>query len=243
MVDSSEPRVPTGLSPAAALKRIDDLTTHRSAGRSTSAMGEVYDAVAGCDRPLHVVYVLTDLGRTSVDCRAAGRGARQGREDQEGARAARMVTFVLRLTPKEIRNVSVDTAEPSSTIATQGEPVEIRGPDPLARHEADDPDRRVLRRRQEEGREDVEIPPNGEVEVNFTRDAASGEANLHQGKIKLSGTPDPFRWTTSGSSHSRSARRSRSCSSTTTSTRPCTWRLRLTRTPRQPSCVRSRSRR
>ena len=37
-----------------------------------------------------------------------------------------MVTFVLRLTPQEIRNVSVDSAEPSQSVVTQGEPVEIR---------------------------------------------------------------------------------------------------------------------
>ena len=34
-------------------------------GRSTPRMGQVYAAVAECDRPVHVVYVLTDLARSA----------------------------------------------------------------------------------------------------------------------------------------------------------------------------------
>ena len=37
-----------------------------------------------------------------------------------------MVTYVLRLTPQEIRDVAVGQAEPSASVVTQGEPVEIR---------------------------------------------------------------------------------------------------------------------
>src|SRR3984957_9902155 len=52
VVDSSEPGV-TGLSPAAALKRIDGLTTHGVSRQLNVAMGEAYDAVAACERPVH----------------------------------------------------------------------------------------------------------------------------------------------------------------------------------------------
>src|SRR5437763_12594923 len=60
VVDSWEPGV-HGLSPAAALKKIDGLTTHAVSRPLNVAVGEAYQEVADCDRPLRVVYVLTDL--------------------------------------------------------------------------------------------------------------------------------------------------------------------------------------
>ena len=69
VVDSSVPGPPPGLPPAAALKVIDALTVHPVNRPLNSAMGQVYPAVAECDRPVHVVYVLTDLcqiGRAHV---------------------------------------------------------------------------------------------------------------------------------------------------------------------------------
>src|SRR4051794_7241823 len=65
VVDSSQPGVPVGLSPAAARKRVDDLAIHAVNRPLNAAMGQVYPAVAECDRPRHEVYVLTDLARTS----------------------------------------------------------------------------------------------------------------------------------------------------------------------------------
>ena len=64
MVDSHQPGS-TGLSPAAALKRIDDLTTHAVSRPLNVAMGEVYEKVTECDKPARVVYVLTDLARSA----------------------------------------------------------------------------------------------------------------------------------------------------------------------------------
>ncbi len=76
VVDSADPPVPAGSTPAAALKRIESLTIRPVNRPLNSAMGQVYTAVAECDRPLRVVYVLTDLSRTSWLSGSVGRGAR-----------------------------------------------------------------------------------------------------------------------------------------------------------------------
>ncbi len=88
-------------------------------------MGEAYEQVAGCDKPARVVYVLTDLARSAWDVGHQAEGLDKVEKIKSGPRG-RLVTFVLRLTPEEIRNVSVDTAEPPDSAAAQGEPIEIR---------------------------------------------------------------------------------------------------------------------
>src|SRR5262249_11585017 len=124
VVDSFEPGV-TGLSPSAALKRIEGLTTHTVSRSLNVAVGEAYDAVADCDRPVHVVYVLTDLARSAWNPDRPADGLDKVAKIKAGP-GAKLATFVLRLTPQEIHNVSIDSAEPSSSIATQGESIEIR---------------------------------------------------------------------------------------------------------------------
>src|SRR5262245_27659945 len=65
IIDSADAVLPMGLSPSAALKRIDELAIHAVNRPLNAAMGQVYAAVADCDRPVRVVYVLTDLARTA----------------------------------------------------------------------------------------------------------------------------------------------------------------------------------
>ncbi|KAJ3057641.1 hypothetical protein HK102_010997, partial [Quaeritorhiza haematococci] len=60
-VNSAEPGVPVGLTPATARKWIDDLAVRPVNRPLNVAMGQVYAAVADCDRPRREVYVLTDL--------------------------------------------------------------------------------------------------------------------------------------------------------------------------------------
>ena len=127
VVDSAEPPVPVGRSPSAALKRIDELTIRPVNRPLNAAMGQVYPAVAECDRPLRVVYVLTDLGRTSWNAGAVGRGARPGREAQDEQGLADRHVHPGRRCQGDRSTSSVESAEPSSSVATQGEPVEIRG--------------------------------------------------------------------------------------------------------------------
>src|SRR5262249_10699419 len=182
---------------AAAPRRIDGLRTHRVSRPLTAAMGEVYDQVSECDKPARVVYVLTDLARSAWD---AGRPA-EGLDKVEKIKTAkkgRMVTFVLRLTPQEIHNLSVDAAEPSSSVVTQGELVDIRSrirygivPDTLNRPAATRPVG-FYSDGMKKGEKIIEIPPKGEVEVNFPAPANLKEGELHRGEIALRGAPDPF---------------------------------------------------
>ena len=89
-------------------------------------MGEVYPAVAECDRPRHEVFVLTDLARSSwmPDQRAEGLDKV---EKAKNSKTGKIATFILRLGSDDISDVAVLSAEPAATVATQGEPLEIRG--------------------------------------------------------------------------------------------------------------------
>ena len=192
VVDSAEPPQPVGLDPAAAIKRIDSLTIRAVNRPLNAAMGQVYTAVAECERPLRVVYVLTDLCRTSWQTQRAADGLDQT-ERLKKSKGSRIVTFILGVSAKEVTNVAVHSAEPSSSIATRGEPIEIRG---RIRSQGTKPAKRVVEFILDGKKKDektLELPPNAEVEVNFTAIPLGDDASaLHQGKIKLSGTPDPY---------------------------------------------------
>ncbi len=88
-------------------------------------MGQVYAAVAECDRPVHVVYVLTDLSRSSWSPDLPAEGLDQVAKSKS-RKSGKIVTFILRLTPENIQNVAVDSAEPPSSEVAQGEAIEVR---------------------------------------------------------------------------------------------------------------------
>ena len=121
MVDSAEPGVPVALSPAAARKRIDGLALRAANRPLNAAVGQAYEGVAESDRPRHEVYVLTDLARSSWNPSQPVEGLERIKKVKSG-----VSTFVLRLTPKEARDVAVVAAEPSTSVAIRGEPVEVR---------------------------------------------------------------------------------------------------------------------
>ncbi|MFI5460573.1 MAG: BatA domain-containing protein [Isosphaerales bacterium] len=191
IVDSAETGSPIGLPPSAALKRIDGLTIRRVNRPLNPAMGQVYAAVADCDRPTHVVYVLTDRARSAwhVDRPAEGLDLVAKLNSSKGSK---LLTFILSLAPHEIQNVGIDSAEPESSVATQGQPVEIRA---RLRNEGPHASTRLVEfeldgiKRDEKS---VVIPPNAQQEVTFVTPPRLREGELHQGKIKLRGTPDPF---------------------------------------------------
>jgi Aerotolerance regulator N-terminal len=194
VVDSSEPGS-TGLSPPAALKRIDELTTHTVSRPLNVAMGEVYEKVAGCDKPERRVYVLTDLARSAWD---AGRPA-EGLDKVEKINAGkkgRMVTFLAGLTPQEIHNVSVESAEPSQSIVTQGEPVDIRSRiRSQAKGQPAAPTRTVefFIDGVKKNEKIIHLPAgDGQVEVTFPIPANLKEGDLHRGEVALRGAPDPY---------------------------------------------------
>jgi hypothetical protein len=187
VVDSADPPIPVGRSPSQALKRIDELTIRPL----NAAMGQVYPAVAECDRPRRIVHVLTDLGRTSWKPEKPAEGLDHV-EKLKKSKGSRIVTFILGVASTEVINVSVEQAEPSSSVATQGDPIEIRG---RIRSQGTKPMTRVVEFEIDGKKKDektLEIPPGGEIEVNFTALPRADETSLHQGKIKLSGAPDPY---------------------------------------------------
>ena len=183
--------MPIGLSPAAALKRIEGLAIRVVNRPLNAAMGQVYPAVAECERPVHVVYVLTDLARTSWRAEPA-EGLDQAAKANKG-KGVKIATFIWRLTPQEIENVPIVSAEPESSVVTQGEPVEIRARIRSQSRGGYEAPGRVRGRRGQEGREiDRAAQGPGEQEVVFTTSPRLEDGEVHPGKVKLSGTPDPF---------------------------------------------------
>ena len=192
VVDSGESATPVGLSPSAAAKRIDSLTIRLVNRPLNAVMGQVYPAVAECERPMRVVYVLTDLARTAWNTDLPAEGLDRLAKTKDGKPGVKIATFVLRLTPQEIQNVFVDSASPSSSATTQGDPVEIRA---RIRSTGKNPATRLVEFEVDgvkKGEKSVTIAPDGQEEVSFTASARMQDGDLHAGKIKLSGTPDPF---------------------------------------------------
>ncbi|HMB07657.1 MAG TPA: BatA domain-containing protein [Isosphaeraceae bacterium] len=186
VIDSAEPGVPVPLSPAAARARIEGLAL-RAAGRPlNAAVGQAYAAVAACDMPRHEVYILTDLARSAWDTSRTVEGLDAIKELK-----AKVVTYVLRLAPEELTDIAVVEAKPSASVATQGEAVEIRA---LVRARGPAV-KRVAEFRLDgvkKEQKDVAVPADGEAEVKFLTPKLGPAAPLHQGEVKISGTPDPL---------------------------------------------------
>ena len=88
-------------------------------------------------------------------------------EQLKKSKGSRIVTFILGVASKEVVDVSVDSAELSSSVATQGEAIGIRA-DSLGRGTRTT---RVVEFTVDGKKKDektIEIPPGGEVEVNFS---------------------------------------------------------------------------
>jgi hypothetical protein len=192
VVDSSQPGVPVGLSPVAARKRIDDLKIHAVNRPLNNAMGQVYPPVAECDRPRHMVYVLTDLSRSSWNPAQAAEGLDRV-EKSAKTPGGKIATFILRLGGGEVTDAAIESAEPATTIATEGEPVEIKA---QIHALGTKPQSRVVEFYLDgvkKGEKPVEILPNGQVEVSFlTPQRLPQGEKIHRGELRLSGTPDPL---------------------------------------------------
>jgi hypothetical protein len=189
IVDSAVPGAPIGLSPPAALKQIEGLVVRPANRLLNEAMGQVYPAVTECDRPARMVYVLTDL------CRSAWSPGRPADGIDEVAKlkakkGSNLATLVLRLAPKEIQNFAVESADPTPNVVPQGMPVEIRS---RIRYQGAKPAKRMVEFEldgQKRGEKPIELRPDDRTEVSFPARLRDGE--LHQGAIRLSGSPDPF---------------------------------------------------
>ena len=127
VVDSAEPPVPVGRSPSAALeadRRADDPADQPAAqfrdGPGLSRGRRMRPAAARrlrADRPLpDVVESRSGRPRASTRSRSSRRARARGSSRSSWA-----------WPPRRSSNVSLEQAEPSSSVATQGEPIEIRG--------------------------------------------------------------------------------------------------------------------
>ncbi|APW63798.1 BatA domain-containing protein [Paludisphaera borealis] len=192
-VNSADPGVPVGLSPSAARKWIDNLTIRPVNRPLNVATGQVYPAVAECDRPRHEVYILTDLSRSSWNPDRPAEGLDRAKQ-VKGAPAAKIATFVLRVGSQEFRDVAIDEVALSSTTATQGEPLEVRGvvralgPNPVS------PIVEFYLDGVKKGNQPVEIPAGGQAEVRFTTPPRLKEGEVHRVELRLSGAPDALKF-------------------------------------------------
>lgn len=186
VVDSAEPGVPVALSPAAARKQIDGLTLRAANRPLNAAVGQAYEGVAGSDRPRHEVYVLTDLARSSWNSSQPVEGLERIKKVKSG-----VSTFVLRLTPKGAHDVAVVAAEPSTSVAIRGEPVEVRAKlrslGPATKRVAE-----FYLDGVKKDQKSVDLPANGEVEVRFQTPRLDPGVALHQGEVRIGGAPDPL---------------------------------------------------
>ncbi len=201
VIDSADPGVPVSLSPAAARKRIQGLALRASNRPLNAAVGQAYAAIADCDKPRHEVYVLTDLARSAWDTTRTVEGL-----DKLKKLKSKVATYVLRLSPEDLADVAVVEAKPSSSVATQGETVEILakvrnvGPavkrvvelwfEDLAPDQAGAKDDNKDRKKDKKDQKSVELPANGEVEVKFKTPKLDGSLPLYQGEVKISGGLD-----------------------------------------------------
>lgn len=191
VIDSADAARPSALSPAQASKRVEALTLRDANRKLNAATLQAYAAVGGSKLQRREIYVLTDLARSAWDF---GSSAIADAAKRAAAMKTPVNAFVLRLTPKEIKDVAVVSAEPSSTVAIQGEPMEIRVKvrswGPKVTHIVKlfldkDPAGKDIPR----GSESVELPENGEKEVSLFTPASLGPG-LHQGAIRLEGGTD-----------------------------------------------------
>lgn len=190
VIDSANAGAPSALSPASARKQIQALTIHPENHRPlNTAVGIAYSLVAASDRDRREVFVMTDLARSSWDMQKTA----ENLDKVEKAKAAKrpITTFVIRLSPKELHDVAVVEAEPSTTVATQGESVAV-----TAKLRASGQDVQRVAEFFLDGvlkdKKQVDIRAGGDAEVKFTTPKLDPAIPFHQGTIRVTGPPDPL---------------------------------------------------
>ncbi len=184
VIDSSESVPPTPLSPALARKRIDALSLHAVNRPLNEGVGLAYKAVADAEQPRHEVCILTDLARSAWD---------MSRPVDELALATKkksgISTYVIRLAPKVLSNVSIVEAEPASLFLSAEEKVPIRvrvqSIGPATQRVAE-----LLIDGKRRDQKEVRLVADGEAVVTFESPELS--PGLHQGEVHIGGEPDPL---------------------------------------------------
>jgi hypothetical protein len=178
--DSANPNKQLAVSPGSARKRIDTLELQAANRPLNAALIQASEAVASSNLARREVYVLTDLASSAWEL-----GSTRTTEELAKLRKEKKLprTYILRLTPKEVRDVAIVSAEPTSSVVSEGEPVEIK-----AVLRASGPgEERVAEFWLDGNKKEqkiVKLPTNGEQEVTFLSPSRL-EAGLHQGSIKL----------------------------------------------------------
>ena len=181
VIDSANPVKPVAVSPGSARKQIDALTLRAANRPLNAAVVQASQAVAASNLARREVYVLTDLASSAWELNSS----RTTEELEKLRKEKKLVkTYVLRLTPKEVKDVAVIAAEPAASVVTEGEPVEIkatlRSSGPAVERVAEF----WLDGENKKDQKIVKLPANGEQEVTFMTPSKL-EPGLHQGKVKL----------------------------------------------------------
>ena len=191
VIDSADPVKPVALTPASALKRIDGLTLRAANRPLNAALVQAHQVVGESKLARREVYVLTDLTASSWELTSARdtEALNKVHDSKAGVR-----TYILRLTPKEIRNVAVVAIELSTITPSEGEPVEITA---TIRSTFPEPVERVaefyLDGESKRDQKVVKLPANGQEVVTFLS-SAKLDPGLHQGMVKLGGLPDAMKF-------------------------------------------------
>jgi hypothetical protein len=186
VIDSAEPGAPPPLSTAAARKRVEAIVLHAANRPLNVALGQAYASVSDCDRPRHEVYVFTDLARSSWDRDRPVEGLEKVKKVKSG-----VATYIVRLAPKDVRNVSVAEATPTVSVATEGEAVEVRA---KIRSQGPATTRMVTfdLDGQPRDKQEIKLAANGETELKFMTPKLNPAVPIHKGVVRLSGAPDPL---------------------------------------------------
>ena len=135
---------------------------------------------AASNLPRREVYVLTDLASSAWEL-GSTRTIEELEKLRKGKKLAR--TYILKLTPKEVKDLAVVSAEPTASVVTEGEPVEVkatlRASGPGGERSAE-----FWLNGTKKDQKLVRLPANGEQEVTFVSPSRL-ESGLHQGMIKL----------------------------------------------------------
>lgn len=187
VIDSADPVKPVAVTPGSARKRIDALTLKAANRPLNAALLEASAAVGASNLGRREIYVLTDLASSAWEL-----GSTRTTEELEKLRKQKKLakTYVLKLTPKEVKDVAVVSAEPTASVVTEGEPVEIK-----AVLRASGPATELVAEFWLDGvkkdQKPVKVAANGEHEVTFLSPSRL-ESGLHQGMIKLMNAGSDF---------------------------------------------------
>ncbi len=189
LIDSADPGVPAAVSPSAARSRIASLAVRPITRPLNVAVGRAYEAIAQSDRPRHEVYVLTDLARSAWDTERPVEGLEKAKAIKLG-----VATYVLRLAPKEPRDLAIIAAEagPSAEVDPgQGDVFAIKAT-LRAAGKAATPVVEFFLDGTKRDQAQVELAAGGEASHTF-KTPPNLATGLHQGELRIaSADPLPF---------------------------------------------------